>query len=146
MPLTDAVIRQAKLKKKAYKLVDSGGLFLLVDPDGSKHWQIEYHYAGKEKVHNLGIYPKVILTEARDRRDVAHKLLSNGIDPGKLSEHEALRLKAHRECTLEFGLGSEDCIKLAARIYYNMPMSDADKEILRKIRECQNKKVPQTVN
>ena len=146
MPLTDAAIRQAKPKEKAYKIADSGGLFLLVNPDGSKCWRIEYHYASKEKVYNLGVYPKVMLTEARDMRDVAHKFLSNGIDPGMPSEHEMLRLKAHRECTLELGLSSEDCIKLAARIYYNMPMSDADKEILRKIRERQNKKVPQTVN
>ncbi len=35
MSLADAAIQQAKPKEKAYKLADSDGLFLLVDPDGS---------------------------------------------------------------------------------------------------------------
>ena len=31
----------------------------------------------------MGVYPDVTLKEARDRREAARKLLSNGIDPSK---------------------------------------------------------------
>ncbi len=34
MPLTDAVIRQAKPRAKAYKLFDGGGLYIEVAPSG----------------------------------------------------------------------------------------------------------------
>ncbi len=146
MSLTDAAIRQAKPKEKTYKLADSDSLLLLVDPDGSKAWRIEYLCAGREEVRVLGVYPKVTLAEARDRGDVFRKHLSSGFDSDGSSEHEILRRNAHRECTLELGLSVEDLKRLAVCMYYNTPMSDADKEILVKIKECQNKKVPQAIN
>lgn len=34
--LTTLTIKAAKPKERAYKLVDNGGLFLLVQPNGSK--------------------------------------------------------------------------------------------------------------
>ena len=36
MALTDTAIRNAKPKDKSYKLADSQGLYLLVNPKGSK--------------------------------------------------------------------------------------------------------------
>ena len=36
MPLTDTAIRTAKSSEKPYKLADEKGLFLLVNPNGSK--------------------------------------------------------------------------------------------------------------
>ena len=40
MALTDTAIRNAKPKAKAYKIADSQGLYLLVNPGGSKLWRI----------------------------------------------------------------------------------------------------------
>jgi Arm DNA-binding domain len=37
--LSDTRIRSAKPKAKPYKLYDSAGLFLIVNPDGSKWWR-----------------------------------------------------------------------------------------------------------
>lgn len=34
MPLTDAKLRSAKADEKPYKISDSGGLYLLVKPNG----------------------------------------------------------------------------------------------------------------
>jgi integrase len=81
MPLTDTAARQALPKDKAFKLADSGGLYLLVQPNGSKYWRLKYRIAGKEKVLAIGVYPDVKLSEARTKRDAAKKLISDGIDP-----------------------------------------------------------------
>ena len=40
MALTDAKIRAAKPDEKPYKLADSGNMFLLVHPNGSRYWRI----------------------------------------------------------------------------------------------------------
>lgn len=81
MPLTDTTIRRAKPRHKPYKMFDSGGLFLLVAPNGGKWWRFKYRYAGKEKLLSLGIYPDVSLKDARDRRDEERKKLASKIDP-----------------------------------------------------------------
>ena len=46
--LSDATVRNAKAKTKAYKMSDGDGLFLLVMPSGSKYWRLKYFFAGKE--------------------------------------------------------------------------------------------------
>jgi hypothetical protein len=48
--LTDIAIRNAKPKEKPYKLYDSGGLFILIQPSGGKWWRFKYHWLGKEKL------------------------------------------------------------------------------------------------
>ena len=82
MPLTDTAIRNAKPGTKPAKLFDECGLFLIVTPAGGKWWGLKYRYDNKEKLLSLGVYPDVVLRDARERRDAACKLLANGIDPG----------------------------------------------------------------
>jgi integrase len=79
--LNDTRIRQAKASARDYKLGDSAGLYLLVRSTGSKLWRLAYRFAGKQKSLALGAYPTVTLADARDRREAARKLLSDGIDP-----------------------------------------------------------------
>jgi len=81
MPLTDTQIRSAKPEKKALKLFDGGGLYLEVAPSGGRWWRLKYRFGGKEKRISLGVYPAVGLKEARERREQAKKMLSQGIDP-----------------------------------------------------------------
>lgn len=81
MALTDAKIRAAKSDEKPYKLADSGNMFLLVHPNGSKYWRLRYRFQGKEKTLALGVYPEVSLSEAREKRDEARKLIAGNIDP-----------------------------------------------------------------
>ena len=80
--LTDAGVKAAKPKERAYKLTDGGGLVLFVAPTGSKLWRMRYTYGGKEKLLSFGPYPEVSLSQARDERDAAKKLLRAGKDPG----------------------------------------------------------------
>ena len=83
--LTDRAIINLKPKEKGYKRSDSGGLHLFVSPSGGKLWRLKYRFNGKEKLLSLGSYPTVTLARARQRREEAKVLLSEGIDP---SEHK----------------------------------------------------------
>ncbi len=62
MPLTNTEIRNAKPREKTYKLGDTLGLFLLVQPTGGKLWRFKYRLHGREKKLALGTYPKVSLS------------------------------------------------------------------------------------
>jgi len=86
MPLTDLAIRTAKPKGKAYKLYDGGGLYIGIQPNGSKWWRYEYRFAGKRKLLALGVYPEVSLAEARERHLEARKKLANYIDPNEVKK------------------------------------------------------------
>ncbi|MDA1092468.1 MAG: integrase arm-type DNA-binding domain-containing protein [Acidobacteria bacterium] len=81
MPLTDTALRNARPGPKPQKLFAGGGLFLLLNPTGSRWWRFKYRFGGKEKLLSLGVYPDVSLKEARQRRDDCRKTLSNGLDP-----------------------------------------------------------------
>lgn len=81
MALTDVALRAAKPRDKAYKLTDAGGLYLLVQPSGSRLWQVKYRFAGKQKTYSAGPYPRVSLAEARKKRDAVKDVLARGDDP-----------------------------------------------------------------
>ncbi len=49
MTLNAFSIERAKPAERAYKLADGGGLFLLIQPSGSKLWRLRYFYLGKER-------------------------------------------------------------------------------------------------
>lgn len=87
--LTDPKIRQANPADKPYKLFDGGGLFLLVQPGGSKLWRLKYRFGGKEKLLAIGSYDKgVSLKKAREERDKARDQLVEGIDPAASRKKE----------------------------------------------------------
>jgi len=88
IPLTDIQPRTAKPKEKPYKLGDGGGLFLLVNPDGSKYWRMSYRYDNKERLLAFGKYPDVSLKDARNKRIAAREKIDNGIDPAQAKRLE----------------------------------------------------------
>lgn len=96
MPLTDAKVRNAKSRRKPHKTADGGGLFLLIQPGGSKLWRLAYRFSGKQKTLALGQYPAVSLADARAGRDRAKKTLAQGIDPSvqRKSERRAAQVAA----------------------------------------------------
>jgi hypothetical protein len=94
MPLTDTSIRNAKARTKPYKLGDSGGLFLLVQPSGGKLWRLKYRVDGREKKLGLGTYPEISPADARKRRDEAREVLANGKDPSREKQQAKRRAKA----------------------------------------------------
>ncbi|HFN0802570.1 TPA: tyrosine-type recombinase/integrase [Klebsiella pneumoniae] len=99
MPLTDIKAKNAKPLEKEYKLTDGFGMFLRVTPKGSKYWQMAYRFEGKQKLFSIGVYPAVSLSDARQRRDEARRLLAQGIDPNAKKQAEVKELKAKRDNT-----------------------------------------------
>jgi integrase len=84
--LTDTQIKKAKATEKAYKISDSGGLYLQVATSGSKLWRLKYRVDGKEKLLALGPYPDVSLADARAARDKAKSELREGKDPSVIKK------------------------------------------------------------
>ncbi|GKJ62525.1 TPA: tyrosine-type recombinase/integrase [Klebsiella pneumoniae] len=96
MALTDIKVRTAKPTDKQYKLTDGNGMHLLVHPNGSKYWRLQYRFGGKQKMLALGVYPEVSLADARARRDEARKLLANSIDPGDKKKNDKVEQEEAR--------------------------------------------------
>ncbi|MEW9570548.1 tyrosine-type recombinase/integrase [Rhodanobacter sp. Si-c] len=84
-PLTPSTVTNAKPQAKPYKMPDGRGMFLLVNPDGSKLWRWRYRrpITGTENMLALGAYPETSLRLAREKREEARALLAAGIDPGE---------------------------------------------------------------
>lgn len=91
MPLSDLKVRNAKPASKPYKLTDERGLYLLVQPSGSKLWRFNYRFLGKQKTAALGVYPDVLLGKAREKLRAARSLLADGIDPALDKRQERQR-------------------------------------------------------
>lgn len=79
--LTDTVLRNLKPKEKAYKVTDSGGLYIFLRPKGKKVFRIDYTYNGKRKTATLDEYPRMSLIEARKALADFKIKLKQGIDP-----------------------------------------------------------------
>ena len=101
-PLTHA--RQAdtaKPEEKPYKLSAGEGLFLEINPNGSKRWRLRYFFTGKEKMLSLGLYPTTTLLEAKEARDQAKKLIAQGIDPSQKRKEEKIATKIQIDNTFK---------------------------------------------
>ncbi|MXV35930.1 MULTISPECIES: phage integrase central domain-containing protein [unclassified Saccharibacter] len=92
--LTDVAARKAKGAEKPYKLSDSQGLFLYVQPNGSRLWRMKYRFGGKERLLSFGKYPEVSLSSARQARDDARAELREGRDPSLTRKQR--RAKAYK--------------------------------------------------
>ncbi|HXA47591.1 MAG TPA: Arm DNA-binding domain-containing protein [Burkholderiaceae bacterium] len=80
-PLVDSQPQNALPKSKPYKLSDGGGLYLLINTDGTKYWRMDYRFAGIRRTLSLGKYPSVSLVGARKLRTSARSLIDEGKDP-----------------------------------------------------------------
>ncbi|MDD4913347.1 MAG: tyrosine-type recombinase/integrase [Sideroxydans sp.] len=99
--LTELAVKKAKPEAKPYKMTDGAGLYLLVEPKGSKYWRMFYRFAGKQKTLAIGVYPDVGLADARGRRDEARKLLANNVDPGMAKRARKAAIIVQAESSFE---------------------------------------------
>jgi integrase len=117
MSLTATAVKQAKPTEKPHKLSDEKGLYLLLQPTGSKYWRFKYRYLGREKSLALGVYPDVSLADAREKRDAARKLLANDVDPAESKRAlKAARLKE-----------GENSFRVLATEWFGTKMKDRSK-------------------
>ncbi|MBX7492029.1 tyrosine-type recombinase/integrase [Qipengyuania sp. 1NDW9] len=107
MRLTNLTIQSAEPSQRPWKLYDEGGLFLLINPGGTKSWYLKYRFLGREKKLNLGTYPSVSLKDARVERDKARLQLAEGTDPAR---EKRLRLAAAK-------LGAGNTFKIVGEEY-----------------------------
>lgn len=101
MPLTDISIRNAKGQEKPYRMSDGRGLFLIVNPNGSKWWRFTYAFQGKTNTLSLGVYPDIPLKIARERRDTARTQVAIGIDPAAQRKAAKLATQERRANSFE---------------------------------------------
>ncbi|WP_033074093.1 tyrosine-type recombinase/integrase [Sphingopyxis sp. MWB1] len=113
MVLTDTAIRKAKPKEKPYKVSDSQGLYLLINPRGSKLWRVKYRMNGVERKLALGSYPEITLAEARSARDAARRQLAHSIDPNFVKRQE--RIEAGIRASNSFSSVAQELIEKKAR-------------------------------
>jgi hypothetical protein len=74
MPLTHCDLQNTRPTEKPCKLSDGGGLFVLVQPNGSKLWRLKYRLLGIERSLSFGAYPVISLADARAKREDAKEL------------------------------------------------------------------------
>lgn len=86
--LTTLQIKSAKPAERAYKLADTGGLFVLVQPNGSKLWRYKFRLDGVEGLQALGAFPEVSLADARVAHAESRKLVAKGIHPVQARREE----------------------------------------------------------
>jgi len=101
MALTAIEVSKTKATDKPQKLADGGGLYLLVQPNGAKYWRMDYRFAGKRKTLAVGVYPDVSLSDARERREAARKVLANGADPSAVKKAQKAAVVALAENSFE---------------------------------------------
>jgi hypothetical protein len=88
MALSDVAIRSLKPQEKPYKKADERGLYLIVNPNGSRWWRFKCQFENREKGISLGVHPDVSLARARERRDEARQLVADGVDPSAARQAE----------------------------------------------------------
>ncbi|MDR3100846.1 MAG: integrase arm-type DNA-binding domain-containing protein [Paraburkholderia sp.] len=118
MSLTDLAVRNAAPREKAYRLADAAGMYLEITPAGGKYWRLKYRYGGKEKRLALGVYPETALKQARERRDAARQLLSQGVDPG-------VARKAEKQAKLVSGANTFEAVAREWHLKFAPALSDS---------------------
>lgn len=106
--LTALAVKQAKSKDRNYSMVDGGGLYLLVKPQG-KYWRYNYRFGGKQKTLAIGIYPDRSLADARAHHLSAREKLNSGIDPSEIRKVEKITQN----------LTTSDLFECVAREWFN---------------------------
>jgi hypothetical protein len=117
MALTDLQVRKAAPADKPRKLFDERGLFLLIQPNGSKWWRFKYQFAGKEKLLSLGTLADVTLKQARQKREEARQLVLAGTDPSD-ARKEAAKIRsaiAEVEARVDAGVPLDGSFEAVAR-------------------------------
>ena len=79
--LTATKIKALKPKEKIYRESDGDGLFIQVNPNGSKWWRFRYRFDNKQKMISVGTYPDVTLADARKKIAILRNQVANEIDP-----------------------------------------------------------------
>lgn len=94
--LTVAAVEKLKPEAVRREIPDTkpSGLYLIIQPTGSKSWAVRYRFGGRSRKLTLGSYPALDLVKARKRASDALTAAADGKDPAalKIKDREAARL------------------------------------------------------
>jgi integrase len=102
--LTATEVKSFKPSDKVKRYSDGGGLFLTVQPNGSKLWHFRYKIDGKGQMASLGKYDDVTLAKARKKAQRIREDLADGITPkdrARMDEKEAAKERLQWDSTFE---------------------------------------------
>lgn len=129
--LTERAIAGLKPTARPAKYGDGLGLFLLVNPTGSRWWRFRFRFNRKQNTLSLGTHPNVSLEQARGLRDQYRALLANGLDPAnhhKAERAEQVRQREEQRDAARFLVDSAGAlsVRLGNRIVLLSPAETAD--------------------
>ena len=124
--LSDSKIKATKASSKDVRLFDGKGLYLLIKPNNSRGWRIDYSINNKRKTLSLGTYPLITLAEARNSAFEVKKLVSNGIDPSDVRKSKKIDLNNKKEThnSVTKGLSELDSFKFVADEWFGKKMQN----------------------
>ncbi len=149
MALSDTKLRNLKPANKAFQEADEGGLFVDVQPSGTKIFRLRYRMGGRgarqEKI-TLGDYPTYSLAEARTWRDDCKALTGRGLSPMALKRGDPVPndatpvakelaqdfirewcLEAHKKAKIKEEAAREaDTVEVFARCWYTKIVEPAN--------------------
>ena len=101
MKLTAKTIEALKPTAQRQEIKDDGcrGLYLLIQPSGSKSWAARYYLDGRVRKATLGSFPAMGLAEARLAAGKVFEQLADNIDPVEAERQAAAEAKAARTRT-----------------------------------------------
>ncbi|HTO80081.1 MAG TPA: integrase family protein, partial [Methylocystis sp.] len=164
-PLKNPTPEQLQKIPRLTREPDGAGLWLWVEPNGAKSWRFIYTFAGKPKpALSFGPYPLVSLSEARQRRDDALRLLREGKDPAQ--EKRAQKAAQAAQATGTWGVVAAEVvekkrkesaapatlkradrlIRLAAPLHSRPLAEITPREILAVLQQCERKENYATAN
>ncbi|RQW82221.1 MAG: DUF4102 domain-containing protein, partial [Methylococcus sp.] len=93
MSLSDTKLRNLKPAEARYQVADEKGLYVEVQPGGTKTFRYRYRLGGRESKQEkvtLGDYPAYSLAEARTWRDDCKALAVRGLSPMAMKRGDAI--------------------------------------------------------
>ncbi len=91
MTLSDVNIRKTKATNREFKLFDGKGLYVRCYPSGRKVFVFRYTISGRTRWMELGDYPLMSLTDARQKAAESKAKVRNTIDPIEEFESEKIQ-------------------------------------------------------
>jgi integrase len=97
--ITYLLLLNAKPQGKPYKIRDRDSMYLRVSVSGSKVWKFDYRLDGKDCSYTLGRFPDLSISETRQRRIDAAKLVASGVHPKAHEKQLQLQAITHNKNT-----------------------------------------------
>ena len=89
-------------KAGKYSVGGVAGLYLTVEPGGSRYWSLRVVVGNRRREVGLGGFPTVTLAQARERAREARELIRSGVDPIEEKKAVKARLVAAQKRGLTF--------------------------------------------